>query len=108
MRILFERNIANKYTDALAAEQWTTVTNCDDHLKSNALDKDIAEFARRNDWVVMTIDDDFFKFPNIGIMLLHQTENPNVGDVVDAVESIANAYSDHSKIKEPVPGRWAP
>lgn len=107
MRILFERNIATKYTDALGAESWTTVAYCDDHFPATTPDSRIAAFAERDDWVIMTLDDDFFQFrPGFGILLLDQGSAPDVSDVVAAVELIGSTYADHSNIAESVPGNW--
>lgn len=107
MRILFERNIANKYVDALAAESWTTVELADDHFAPTADDEEIAEFAAKNEWVVFTTDDDFFGVnPQCGVIWMDQQAGPIPGEVVAAVEKIRGFYTDHSSIRESVPGPW--
>ena len=107
MRLLCDQNVAQKYVDAcIAASDFQAVT-VRDALVPRASDSDIARYARKNGYVVLTGDDDFFQLADqCGCIYFHQFDNPPVGDVLAALRRIDDAYLDSHDIVEVVPGDW--
>lgn len=107
MRILCDQNVPAKYVDALESTDDFTVATVEDVLQHDATDSEIAAYAEKNQWVVFTNDDDFFVAGGEhGLLLYDQLEDPNPGDVVQAVQRIGQVYADPSNIVESVPGEW--
>lgn len=107
MRILFERNIATKYISAFESEPWVDVEHCDDHLSATAKDEEIAKFASEKDFVVFTIDTDFFGVDaDCGVLYFDQYSGVSPREVVEAVRKISERYADHSNIQESITGKW--
>lgn len=107
MRLLCDQNVAQKYVDAcISASDLQTVT-VRDALDPRASDLDIAAYAKTNEYVVLTGDDDFFQLTNqCGCIYFHQFDNPPVGDVLAALRQINDAYVHADEIIEVVPGDW--
>jgi predicted nuclease of predicted toxin-antitoxin system len=107
VRVLCDRNVDEQYTETFRRTEWITVTTVTEALAMDALDPEISDFAARNGWVVFTEDDDFLALDdNHGLVLYHQHEKPSPGEVVRALQAIAEAYADHSEIEEYVPSGW--
>jgi hypothetical protein len=107
MKVLREHNVGWKYLNALAAIDGVTVERCTDDLPADAPGTDIAEFAQRESYVILTRDEDFFALdPDCGILFLAPNRAPQPSGVRRAVERIIEAYADDGDVREPVPGRW--
>lgn len=110
MRLFFDRSTEPRYVNALAQEPWTTTVWCDSRFPQTAPDRDLAEFAQDNGYVVFARDDDFFKLVrhqyNCGLLYFRKGKSTAPGDIVTAVERVSNAYPDHTKIEEGLPGNW--
>lgn len=109
MRILCERHVPPKYVDALDSVPWATVSTTGETFHPEADDETIAEYAAANGWVVLTRDRDFFGLATavgVGVLYLDMRRNPSPGILVEASESIGEAYADHAEIIESVPGNW--
>lgn len=107
MRLLCDQNVAQKYVDACIAAPDLQAVTVRDALDPRASDSDIARYARKNGYVVLTGDDDFFQLADqCGCIYFHQFDNPPVGDVLAALRRIDDAYLDSHDIVEVVPGDW--
>jgi hypothetical protein len=107
MRLLCDHNVAAKYVQAFEQSDSITVTTVADELSSVATDEEIVGFAKQNDWVVFTTDDDFFEHADAcGVLVYSQITDPSPGDVLDAVDAIDGAYESHREIIETIPGDW--
>lgn len=109
MRILFDRNVEPRYIAAIASRSGMSVTRVDDRLPQTAPDRTIAALAERENWVVFSRDDDFFKkacHREIGLLFFSKQHNTRASEIATAVERIDDAYNDHTEIKEGLPGQW--
>jgi len=107
MRLLCDQNVARRYVDACIQAPDLQAITVRDALDPRATDPDIAAYARENEYVVLTADDDFFELSGqCGCIYFHQLEQPPVGDVLAAIRRIGAAYADHTEIVEVVPGGW--
>ncbi|MFB6142676.1 MAG: DUF5615 family PIN-like protein [Halorientalis sp.] len=107
MRVLCDQNVPAKYVDALRDADGLTVATVADVLEHDATDAAIATHAEREEWVVLTNDDDFFVAGgDHGLLLYDQLDDPSPGDVARAVQRIARAYAHTGDIVETVPGEW--
>lgn len=107
MRLLCDQNVAQRYVDACVAAPDLQAVTVRGVLDPRAADADIAAYASRHDYVVFTSDDDFFRLADrCGCIYYHQPTVPTVGDVLEALRAIGDAYEDHSEIVEVVPGDW--
>ena len=61
MRLLCDQNVAQKYVDACIAAPDFQVVTVRDALDPRASDLDIAVYAKTNEYIVLTGDDDFFQ-----------------------------------------------
>ena len=107
MRILCDHHVPPRYVHAFEQKPEITVTTVRDSLTRDAPDAEIAAFAKREDWVVYTNDDDFYH-PDLshGLVVYSQRENPSPGDIVDAVLAIDRAYVSPTEVNEFVPDGW--
>jgi hypothetical protein len=107
MRLLCDQNVARRYIDACVDAPDLHAVTVRGVLDPRASDADIAAHAATHDYVVFTSDDDFFELADrCGFVYYHQPTVPAVGDVLEALRAIGNAYDDHSEIVEVVPGDW--
>ena len=110
MRILFDRNTPGAYIDAIEQRSWSTVECTDNLLPKDADDSRIADIAERNDWVVFTRDEQFFRElknnRNCGALFFKMGRNDRASKIADAVERIESAYPDQSGIACGLPGGW--
>lgn len=107
MQILCDHHVPPKYVQAFEQEPDITVTTVRDSLSHDASDAEIAAFASREDWIVYTNDDDFFRHtPSHGLVVYNQRENPAPGAVVDAMIAIDRTYVSPGEIHEFVPDGW--
>lgn len=105
MRVLCDQNVDQKYIDALLAADDIEVGTVRERLDARATDPDVVDYAAANAWVVFTCDDDFFELASeCGVIYYSQFNAPAVGDVRAALQTIDDAYADHSEIVEVVPG----
>jgi hypothetical protein len=108
MRVLCDQHVARKYRRAFEDEPRLTVATVRESVGPDAADETIAEFARRNDWVVFTNDSDFrYPTPSHGLLVYSQIEDPRPGAVVDTLLVVDEAYDSAGDIYETVPGGWA-
>lgn len=118
VRILCDHNVNEKYTETFRRADWITVTTERAVLDVDEGDSTIMGYAAANDWVVFT-SDETFDIPDgaergevdldaidCGVVIYHQQENPSPGSVLEALRAIAAGYSDHSEVREYVPGDW--
>lgn len=107
MKILCDQNVARKYIAALESTAETSVSTVANELSADASDEEIAAFAERHDWVLLTSDDDFFDHAgSFGLLVYSQIADPKPGEIVAAVAAIDAAYEQHYEIIETVPGSW--
>lgn len=107
MRLLCDQNVAQRYIDACVAAPDLHAMTVREVLDPRAADADIVAYASTHDHVVFTSDDDFFQLADrCGCIYYHQPTVPIVGDVLEALRAIGDAYDDHSEIVEVVPGDW--
>jgi hypothetical protein len=107
VRVLCDQNVANRYIKTFSRTDWITVSTVREELSSDADDRDISTYAAANDWIVFTGDDDFRQFDHDrGLLLYSHIERPSPGDVLDALQAIAEVYPDHRKIDQNVPDGW--
>lgn len=120
VRILCDHNVNEKYTETFRRTDWITVTTEREELPIDEGDVTIMAYAAAHDWVVFTSDETFdvqddpddaagavdLDAIDCGVVIYHQQENPSPGAVLDALRAIAEGYSDHSAIREYVPGNW--
>lgn len=107
IRILCDRSALQRYVDTFDRIDWIEVMQSEDVFPDDAPDREISAYAAKEGWVVFTEDDDFLGFTHDrGVILYHHIESPPPGDVVDAIQVIAQAYDDHRQITEYVPSRW--
>jgi hypothetical protein len=107
VRLLVDRNVDDQYTETFRRTDWITVATVTEVVAMDALDLEISEYAARNGWVVFSEDDDFLALDDDhGLVLYHQREKPSPGDVVKALRTISEAYTDHSEVEEYVPSGW--
>lgn len=108
IRLLCDQNVARQYIEGFRAKDGFPVTTVEETLDVRALDADIASYAAANDYVVFTSDNDFFALDaRCGRIHYSQEEAPGVGDVLAAVQAVAEVYENHSEIVEHVPDGWA-
>lgn len=102
MRICCDQNVASKYVETFERTQWTSTTVAS-ALDPEASDAEIASFARTNDWVVFTSDDDFYVHADShGLLVYSQVEDPEPGVVREAIA----AYDRPADVTEFVPDGW--
>lgn len=119
MRILCDRNVANKYVQVFQQVDWVTVRKLGDVLPMDASDPEIIDYAGETGWVIFTSDVRFLEpdkaadeksvdigTVECGIVFYQQTDNPTPGDVLDALQLIEQSHTDPSDIQEYVPGEW--
>ena len=107
MRLLCDQNVAQKYVDTCISASDIQAVTVRDALDPRASDLDIAAYAKTNEYVVLTGDDDFFQLADqCGCIYFHQFDNPPVGDVLAALRRINDAYVYADEITEVVPGDW--
>jgi len=108
MRLLCDQNVAQKYVDACISASDLQAVTVRDALDPRASGPDIVSYAKQNDYVVLTgDDDDFFEFADqCGCIYFHQFDQPPVGDVLASLRLIDDAYLDSHDIVEVVPGDW--
>ncbi|OYR83669.1 hypothetical protein DJ71_09920 [Halorubrum sp. E3] len=107
MRLLCDQNVARRYVDACIVDADDLGAPVRDALDPRATDPDIAAYARKNEYVVLTADDDFFELSErCGCLYFHQLDQPPVGDVLTAVRRIDKAYTDRTEIVEVIPDGW--
>jgi hypothetical protein len=60
--------------------------------------------------IIFTRDDDFFKLVraryNCGLLFFRKGKGTTPGGIVEAVDTIRTAYTDHDTIEEGLPGTW--
>jgi hypothetical protein len=104
VRVLWDRNVDDRYIETFRRTDWITVATVTEALAMDAVDPDISDYAAQNGWVVFSEDDDFLALDDDhGLVLYHQHAKPAPGDVVRALRAISEAYADHSEIEEYVP-----
>lgn len=107
MRILCDHHVPPKYLQAFEQAPEITATTVQDRLAHDASDAEIAAFAKREDWIVFTNDDDFYHpAPSHGLVIYSQREGATPGDVVDAMIAIDRAYASSTQVLEFVPDGW--
>ena len=107
MRILCDQMVKESYVRALSADDRHTVARVRDRIAPDATDDAIAAYAARNDWVVLTADDDYLaEDPPHGLLFYDDEHAPSPGAVRDAIRRIDRAYDDPTVIIEWVPGGW--
>lgn len=107
MRVLCDHNVAAKYHQTFERAEWLDVSTVAEELSPDAADGEIADLATREGWVVFTTDDDFYaQTVTHGLLVYSQIEDPSPGDVLVAIEAIADAYDTPGEIDEVVPDGW--
>jgi len=107
MRILCDQNVPAKYIEAFDNAENITVTTVDSVLQHDAADREIVAYAECHDWIVFTNDDDFFVVGgDHGLLLYDQLDDPMPGDVVTAIQRIAEASQTPTDMTASVPGNW--
>lgn len=120
MDLLCDRNVADKYYRAFRETGWISVRRVRDVLAKTAPDSAIADSAGARGWVVFTSDVRFLAedetgtdpavgetpVADCGVVFYRQPEDPSPGDVIDALQAIAQSYDDFREIREFVPGDW--
>jgi hypothetical protein len=107
VKLLCDHNVDERYIDTFQRTEWLTVATVRDELTTDADDRAISEYAEWHEWVIFTEDDDFHELAhNRGVIYYKHIERPSPGDVVDAVQKIADVYDDHRQINEHVPDGW--
>lgn len=107
LRLLVDHNVDEKYTETFLRTDWIEATTVSEELHSAATDREIATYAESDDWVVFAGDKGDFENidPDCGVVIYHQIENPSPGEVVAALQRIAESFSDHREIYA-VPSGW--
>jgi predicted nuclease of predicted toxin-antitoxin system len=119
VRILCDQNVGGQYIEAFHQTEWITVARLDEVLSIETIDTEIARYATQFDWVVFTSDKRFL-VPDTpadidamnqteidcGVIYYDQRQSPAPGTVIDALQAIAETYSNHSEINEYVLGGW--
>jgi predicted nuclease of predicted toxin-antitoxin system len=107
MRILCDQMVEERYVSALRDEEQHIVSRVRTELAPNADDDAIADYATRNDWVILTSDDDFFREEiNHGLLYFNQVGKPTPRELCEAISKIDRAYDDHAMILESIPSEW--
>jgi hypothetical protein len=120
MRVLCDRNVAQRYLDTFRRTDWITMIEADDAFPKDASDAEIGAYAKEHEWVIFTSDKRFRErdeeeaageeVPNqiegCGVIYYRQREKPAPGKVVAAMRALADAYVDHSEIDQYVPSNW--
>jgi predicted nuclease of predicted toxin-antitoxin system len=107
VRLLCDHNVNEKYIDTFQRTEGLTVATVRDELSQDADDAPISEYAEQHGWVVFTEDDHFHAHDHDrGVIFYTHIENPSPGDVVTAIQEIADEYDDHRSINEHVPDGW--
>jgi hypothetical protein len=107
IRILCDRSADQRFVDTFERTDWIAVIQVEDVLPEDAPDRDISDYAEQHDWVVFTEDSDFLNHNHHhGLMRYHPLDNPSPGDVLDALQNIADAFPDHRDIEQRVPDGW--
>jgi len=107
MRILCDQMINESYVRALSVDDRHTVARVRDRLAPDATDDAITAHATRNDWVILTADDDYLAEDTPHGLLFYDDEHaPSPGAVRDAIQQINCAYDDHTAVIEWAPGEW--
>lgn len=109
MKILCEQHVPPKYLNALRSERWATVKSTSEEFDDDDPDDEIAVYAARNEWVVLTRDRDFFQLVSTydcGVLYLDQRRDPFASDLVNSIREIKDAHTDYSDIAESIPGDW--
>jgi rRNA-processing protein FCF1 len=120
MRILCDHNVAQRYLDTFRRTDWITMIKADNVFPKDASDAEIGAYAEKHEWVVFTSDKRFRerddegtvgedlldRIEGCGVIYYRQREQPSPGDVVAAIEALAEAYANHSEIDQYVPNGW--
>lgn len=108
LRLLVDHNVDEKYTETFLRTDWIEAVRVSDELHPKATDREIANHAESDNWVVFAGDKGDFENinPDCGFVIYHQIENPSPGDIVDAVEEITRSFNDHREIYAYVPNGW--
>lgn len=107
MRLLCDRSVLQKYIDTFERTDWITMMQSEDVFPDDAPDREISEYAAQEGWVVFTEDDDFLAFDHDrGVVLYNHIEQPAPGEVVAALEAIADTYDAYDSMVEYVPDGW--
>ena len=89
---------------------WATTEFADDQFAQTAPDSRLARYATDNGMIIFTRDDDFFKLVraryNCGLLFFRKGKGTTPGGIVEAVDTIRTAYTDHDTIEEGLPGTW--
>jgi len=115
VKVLCDNNVAPKYANALRESDRLEFAHSRDVLSPEASDPAIIEYAETNDWVILTGDKRFLiddedrnstgdrLEADCGVIFYAQDRNPTAGEVVDALETIAENAEDYRMIETYVP-----
>lgn len=107
MRILCDQMVEERYALALERDNRHTVSRVRTELAPDADDDAVADYATRNNWVVLTSDDDFFgEEVTHGLLYYDQLKYPTPQELREAINNIDQAYDNPATIIESVPGGW--
>ena len=108
MDIFFDRSTEPRYIEALDSGPWATTEFADDQFAQTAPDSRLVRYAADNGMVIFIRDSDFFKLVraryNCALLFFTKGKGTTPGDIVEAVDKIRTAYTDHDTIEEGLPG----
>lgn len=107
MRLLCDHSVDRRFIDTFRRTDWITMTTVAEELSPDADDEIISEYAAQHNWIVFTEDDDFTGHNHDrGLVRYIHRNRPSPSDVLNALEVVADAYSDQRNIDVIVPGGW--
>jgi len=115
VRVLCDNNVAPKYANALRGSDRLQFALSREVLSPEATDPEIIAYAEEHDWVILTGDKRFLiddededssgdrLDADCGVIFYNQDRNPAAGDVVAALETIAENADEYRAIETYVP-----
>lgn len=103
MKLLCDEMVAIKFCSALEEADGIEVRRTVDVLGEEAGDARISQYAKDNEYVVLTRDEGFFaRDIDHGLIYYSQSENPSPSELVAAVVDIRDSHrhQDYSNIRQ--------
>lgn len=115
MRVLCDNNVAPKYASALRESDYLEFAESSNKLSPETTDPEIIAYAEEHEWVILTGDKRFLiddedetssgdrLDADCGVIYYAQDRNPSLGEVIEALETIAENTNDYRTIETYVP-----